>query len=99
MSKIVAASIDLNKIDRSRIKEGKGGAKYYDISIILNDTANQYGQDVSITTGQTKEERAEKVKPTYLGNGKTVYDSNRGPASQQQEPQSNSNGSFDDLPF
>jgi hypothetical protein len=60
MSKIIAASIDLTKLDKSRIKPGKNGAEYYDISIILNDQPNQYGQDTSITTGQTKEERAAK---------------------------------------
>ena len=75
MSKIIAASIDLTKLDKSRIKPGKNGAEYYDISIILNDQPNQYGQDTSITTGQTKEERAAKVKASYIGNGKTVYDS------------------------
>ena len=79
MSKIIAASIDLTKLDKSRIKPGKNGAEYYDISIILNDQPNQYGQDASITTGQTKEERAAKVKATYIGNGKTVYDSNNSP--------------------
>ena len=35
MSKIIAASIDLTKLDKSRIKPGKNGAEYYDISIIL----------------------------------------------------------------
>ena len=76
MSKIIAASIDLTKLDKTRIKPGKNGTEYYDISIILNDQPNQYGQDASITTGQTKEERAAKVKASYIGNGKTVYDSN-----------------------
>ena len=75
MSKIIAASIDLTKLDKSRIKPGKNGAEYYDISIILNDQPNQYGQDASITTGQTKEERAAKVKATYIGNGKIVFNS------------------------
>ena len=79
MSKIIAASIDLTKLDKSRIKPGQNGAEYYDISIILNDQPNQYGQDASITTGQTKEERAAKVKASYIGNGKTVYDSNNSP--------------------
>ncbi len=79
MSKIIAASIYLTKLDKSRIIPCKNGAEYYDISIILNDQPNQYGQDTSITTGQTKEERAAKVKASYIGNGKTVYDSNNTP--------------------
>lgn len=75
--KIIAASIDLTKIDKSRIKTGKNGAEYYDISIILNDQPNQYGQDASITTSQTKDERDAKAKVTYIGNGKTIYNSEK----------------------
>lgn len=93
--KIIAGSIDLSKIDKTRIKEGKNGAKYYDISIIVNDEMNQYGQDVSITTGQTKEERAAKEKATYIGNGKTVYTSDPKPLPGE----ANGNTFNDGLPF
>ena len=78
--KIISASIDLSKIDKTRIskldKEGnphKNGAQYYNIDIIVNDEKNQFGQDTSISTAQTKEERENKVKKTFLGNGKTVF--------------------------
>lgn len=74
MSKIISASIDLNKIDKSRIKEHKNGAKYYNLTIICNDTQDTYGNDVSIQQGQTPEERAAKAKKVFIGNGKTVYD-------------------------
>jgi hypothetical protein len=97
MSKIIAASIDVMKIDKSRIVEGKNGAKYYNISIILNDEKDTYGNDCAITEGQTKEERAAKTKAKYIGNGKVVYDSVKGvqPASQPSVSQSDN----DDLPF
>ena len=77
MSKIIAASIDLTKIDKTRITLGKNGAKYYNISIILNDEKDTYGNDCAITEGQTKEERSAKMKAKYIGNGKVVYDSGR----------------------
>ena len=78
MAKIIGASIDLTKIDKSKIKEGKNGQKYIDISIVLNDEADKFGNTVAITEGQTKEERGAKAKKTYLGNGKVVWENDRG---------------------
>ena len=97
MSKIIGASLDLSKIDKTRITLGKNGAKYYNISIILNDEKDTYGNDCAITEGQTKEERAAKTKAKYIGNGKVVYDSVKGvqPASQPNF----STSANDDLPF
>jgi len=78
--KIIAAQIDLSKIDKSRIvktdKSGqpfKNGQQFYDVTIIVNDEADKFGQDVSISNGQTKEEREAKAKRTFIGNGKTVF--------------------------
>lgn len=100
MSKIIGASLDLSKIDKTRITLGKNGAKYYNISIILNDEKDSYGNDCAITEGQTKEERAAKVKAKYIGNGKVVYDSVRGSQPQQTAPAAGSfNVQSDDLPF
>ena len=73
MARIIAASIDLSKIDKSKIVEGKNGAKYYNFDITVNDEPNQYGQDVALSDKQTKEERQAKAKKTFIGNGKTVW--------------------------
>ena len=62
MSRIISASIDLNKIEISKVTTGKNGGKYVNISIIINDSVDQYGNDTSITIGQTKEEREEGNK-------------------------------------
>ena len=70
--RIISASIDLSKIDKSRIVE-KDGKKFYNITIMVNDEKNTYGQDVGITTEQTKEQRERKEPKHYIGNGKTVY--------------------------
>jgi len=100
MSKIISAGIDLAKIDKARITLGKNGAKYYNVSIIINDEKDNYGNDCAITEGQTKEERAAKVKAKYIGNGKVVYDSVRGIQPQQAAPAAGSyNIQSDDLPF
>ena len=83
--KIVSASLNLSALDKSKIqkldKEGnpfKNGAMYYNVDIILNDEPNQFGQDCSISTAQTKEEREVKAKRNYIGNGKTVWNGNGG---------------------
>lgn len=110
MGKLIACSIDLSKIDKSKIKtvdkDGKpfkNGAKYYDILISERDEPDQYQFTHSVQQGQTKEERDAKVKTVYLGNGKVIWSSEPKPAQQQymsdppaQEPQSFGN---DDLPF
>lgn len=80
MARIITASIDLTKIDKSKIKttdkDGnpfKNGAKYLEITIGINDEENKYGQDTSISISQSKEERESKTPKIYLGNGKTVW--------------------------
>ena len=72
---IIKASIDLSKLDKTKITDGKNGAKYYDVTLFLSDEANQFGQHLAITTAQTKEERTAQTKNHYIGNGKIVFNS------------------------
>jgi hypothetical protein len=107
--RIISASIDLSKLDKSKIqkvdKDGKpykNNAQYYNVDIVINDEKNQYGQDVSLSTGQTKEERAAKVPKVYLGNGKTVWEGQGKSVSANSAPTqsvSNSDNVESDLPF
>jgi len=75
MAQIINASIDLSKIDKSKIVEGKNGAKYYNFSITINDEKDQFGNDVKLTAQQSKEEREVKTPKVYIGNGKTTWKS------------------------
>ena len=92
MARIISASINLSKIDKTKIIKGKNG-QYYNVSIIVNDEANEYGQDVAIVQEQTKEEREAKASKVYLGNGKTVWTNNAQPSA------NNESAGGDDLPF
>ncbi len=74
MARIIAASINLDKIDESKIVQGKAG-RYYDFDIMVNDKEDEYGKDVSLIRKQSKEQREAKEKRIYLGNGKTVWKS------------------------
>ena len=72
MASIISASIDLTKIDKAKIYEGRKG-KYYPITVVLNDEPGQYGDSGYIMTKQTKEERDAKAQKQYLGNVKVVW--------------------------
>lgn len=76
MAQIISVSIDLNKLDKSRIVEGKNGAKYYNFTINVNDEKDQYGNDASVTISQTAEERQAKAQRTFVGNGRVVWSNN-----------------------
>lgn len=71
--RIISCSIDVTKIDKTKLVDGKNGAKYFNFDVIVNDEPNQYGKDASISLSQTKEERTAKEKKVFIGNGKTVW--------------------------
>lgn len=98
MGKLISASIDVTKINKSKLVPGKNGAIYCNLLISLNDEPDQYKNDVSVSENQSKEERERGDKKVYLGNGKTIWSSDAAkvPAAAQQEV---SNESLDDLPF
>lgn len=72
MSKLVSASIDVNKIDKTKLVKGQKGT-YLNITFSVNDEADQYGNHVSIWQGQTEDERKSKAARNFLGNGKVVW--------------------------
>jgi len=109
MAKLISASIDLTKIDKSKIVE-KDGKKWYNITIALNDEKDKFGNNVSVMQGQTKDESAAKTPKVYLGNGKVFWEKE----PTKEEPQSHKSANFvdpepqnltgkdenpDDLPF
>jgi len=98
MAEILNGSIDLNLIDKNKVKvvTKKDGsiAKYYDISIYIKDEADQYNNNGSISPQQTKEERQAKVKPIYLGNLKRVWSDVPAPTLEKSKQED-----LDNLPF
>lgn len=95
MSKLFIGSIDLNKIDKSKVvatdKNGNpfsNGAKYLNISVWVNDEPDQFGNSVSIQTGG-------KEDKIYIGNAKEYKKD--GQAQTNQQPSNNEPES--DLPW
>jgi len=86
MAEILSGSLDLSKIDKSKIVEGKNGVKYYNIQVVINDEKDKYENIASIQTQQTKEEREAKTPKVFLGNLKSVWKGESKKPSQQPDP-------------
>lgn len=102
MSSLVTISLDLSKIDKSRIVEGKNGAKYLDLTISVNDETNDYGKNASVYHSQTKEERDQKSSKSYVGGGKVVWTDGKitQAENKQQAPKPKPQPQMDDdMPF
>lgn len=51
----------------------KKGEKGVELTISINDEANQYGQNISSYVSQSKEQRESKKEKFYTGNGKVFW--------------------------
>jgi hypothetical protein len=96
MAQLIGCSIDVTKIDKSKLVDGKNGAKYFNFNISVEDEPNQFGKDCSITLPQSKEERDAKAKRVFIGSGKTLWRSTK--QHQTVAPQTQETGG-NDLPF
>ena len=78
MAQILSISIDVTKIDKTKLIVGKKGT-YLNLSVAVNDEKDQFDNDCSAWINQSKEEREAKDPKTYLGNGKVVWSNNSSP--------------------
>jgi len=69
MAVLVNVSLDLSKIDKTKVNDNK----WLNVIVAISDETNQYGQNASVYHSQTKEEREAKANRTYIGNGKVVW--------------------------
>jgi len=104
MASIMNGSINLDKIDKSKIIVGKKG-KYLPVTITINDEVDPYGNQGPILIGQSKEEREAKAEKIYLGNVKVIWTNgtnvDKAPYVEngQQQAPAPANDPNDDLPF
>jgi hypothetical protein len=104
MATILNTSINLSKVPKDKIIEGKKG-KYLPVTITINDDVDQFGQQGSLTVQQSKEQRESKEPKVYLGNVNVVWTNGQNvepaprdnissaPAAHKPQPVA------DDLPF
>lgn len=103
MSALINFSINLDAIPENVKVKGKKGT-YVNLTASVSDESN-YGNNVSFSLSQTKEQRESKENKVYLGNGKVVWNDGKitnakkeeGFETISQEDLKASSG--DDLPF
>ena len=103
MASIINFSIDLNKIPKDKIINGKKG-KYLPITVTLNDEVDQFGNNGPVIVAQSKEERESKAGKVYLGNATVAWTNGQNvePAPREGQPQQRQAAPAaveDDLPF
>jgi len=98
MSAIIEFSINLDKLDKSKIIKGKKG-NYYPITVSVNDQPSPYGDNVSVFTSQSKEEREAKANRNYVANGKVVWTNGSIVAVERTQPAAQAQEEEADFPF
>ena len=105
----ISISIDVTKIDKARIFEGKKG-KYIDLTTFVDlDQVDQYDNNGFISQTVSKDERASGVKTPILGNCKVFFNDsqqgqrqdsrgNSGEFQGRQAPQQTPGSGFDNSP-
>ena len=69
-------SIDVTKIDKSRIKTHKNGGKYVSLTAFIDtDNVSRYGDNGTISQATSQEERQAGVKLPIVGNARVFYTS------------------------
>ena len=76
MATILSASLNVAKIDQTKLIDGRTG-KFLNVTITINDEVDKYGNNASIFESQSKEEREAKTPKNYLGNGKVIWTSEK----------------------
>jgi hypothetical protein len=96
MGKIgINLKIDVTKIDKSKLFEGKNGAKYLDMTVFVNvDEADQYGNNGMITQSKKKDDTE---NGSILGNCRIFWKEQQ--KQHQEKQQFNQNNFDDDIPF
>ncbi|MGB2525670.1 hypothetical protein [Flagellimonas sp. SN16] len=94
MSKLISLSIDVNKITKGKLYKGKKGT-YLKLTVALNDSADDFGNNVSCWEEQSADERGQQKN--YLGNGKVFWESEATQQTQTHEAELMEED--DNLPF
>lgn len=83
----ISISVDVTKIDKARIFEGKKG-KYLDLTTFIDtDKDDEYGNHGFISQSTKKEERERGVQTPILGNCKVFYQDDTGKSGLPNTPE------------
>jgi len=104
MSKIgINLKIDVTKIDKNKLFQGKTGAKYLDATVFVNlSESDQYGNHGMITQAK---EKGQQDNGNILGNAKIFWTENSSQSNNGQtnnrppQPQFDADNFDDDITF
>ena len=82
---MISLKIDVTKIDKSKLFQGKQGT-YLD-AVLIETPNNQYGDSHMIVQSVSKEERDQGIKGAILGNARTFGQQTQTPNEQLRETQ------------
>ena len=99
MGALINLSLRVDKLPKEKFVQGKDGAVFYNFTVSVNDESNQWGQNVSLTDSQTKEEREAKKPKSYLGNGTVVWTNGTIQLAEKKEGVATKEVVEDSLPF
>lgn len=92
----ISASINVSKIDKTKLIEGKNGT-YLNLTAFVNlDEKDQYDNNGMVTQSTTKEEREGGVQGAILGNTRVFFTDGGSSPSPKQEAKE---VSTEDVPF
>ena len=97
MSETIIIKIDVTKINKSKMFEGKKGV-YLDI-VLIPTPGNQYGNTHMAVQGLSKEDRDAGQKGVILGNAKTIGGSGQQQDQSAPPAREAAAGPSDDVPF
>ena len=91
MQDIITVKIDVTKIEKQRLFEGKNGAKWLDI-LLIPTPDNKFGNSHMAVQSVSKEEREAGTRGPILGNAKPIGGGGRPKPVAKPDPD-------DDIPF
>ena len=103
MKQTIDISLDVSKIDKTELYESpKTGKKYLNVTVLIRDEKDQYGNDGFIVQKISKERKAAGEKGAILGNAKIVdWDAPKtgGEKSNRNAPKQDVQDDDDSIPF
>lgn len=95
---MITVKIDITKIDKSKLFEGKNGAKYLDV-ILWEVSDDKYGNDYRAVQSVSSQDRANGVRGAILGSAKILKRSEPASRPAPSNPKEHTSKGADDLPF
>jgi len=93
---IIKLNIDVTKLDKKRLHKGAKGT-YANLTVLLKDAPDQYGNDGMIVEDVSKEERESGTKGAIVGNARIAGQKPK--AQSAPAPSSAADDDFETIPF